>query len=138
MYASAFHHCFYITTICIFYKSNAKFWKKDGVTAVKMFVDIFPVMTALSSVAIAWLKRPLNDSVYHYRQRTQEKLEEKVSVLKKDLVNVRESLSQTVLERDVLQGEKDAVSGALSKVRTGIEKEQVRLTHRTSVSDNSV
>lgn len=37
-------------------------------------------------------------------------------MLKKDLVTFRENLSQAMLERDVLQGEKESVTGALSKV----------------------
>ena len=40
-----------------------------------------------------------------------------MSALKKELVTVKESLNQTILEKDVLQNAKDGLNGALSKVR---------------------
>ncbi|KAG6921595.1 ciliary rootlet coiled-coil, rootletin family member 2, partial [Chelydra serpentina] len=50
-------------------------------------------------------------------QRSLEQLEEKTSALKKELVVVKESLNQAILEKDVLENEKEGVSCALSKVR---------------------
>lgn len=40
-----------------------------------------------------------------------------MSVLKKELVNVKESLNQAMLEKDVLESAKEGLSKALSKVR---------------------
>lgn len=40
-----------------------------------------------------------------------------MSALKKELVTVKESLNQTILEKDVLETAKEGLSGALSKVR---------------------
>lgn len=51
-----------------------------------------------------------------FRQRSLEQLEEKMSALKKELVTVKESLNQTMLEKDLLESAKEGLSGALSKV----------------------
>lgn len=51
------------------------------------------------------------------RQRSLEQLEEKTSALKKELVVVKESLNQAILEKEVLENEKEGISHALFKVR---------------------
>lgn len=57
------------------------------------------------------------DLVLVLRQRSLEQLEEKMSTLKKDLVTIKESLNQAMLEKEVLESAKEGLSGALSKVR---------------------
>uniref|UniRef100_A0A8C0IU23 Ciliary rootlet coiled-coil, rootletin family member 2 n=1 Tax=Chelonoidis abingdonii TaxID=106734 RepID=A0A8C0IU23_CHEAB len=56
------------------------------------------------------------------RQRSLEQLEEKTSALKKELVVVKESLNQAILEKDMLENEKECVSCALSKAKTNSAK----------------
>lgn len=51
-----------------------------------------------------------------FRQRSLEQLEERHSTLRKELVSVKEALSQVTLQKEVLEDEKGSLTQALSKV----------------------
>lgn len=67
------------------------------------------------------LRRPHGPDLWFWdlSQGRLEQLEDKVSGLKKELVLAREALNAARLQRDLLEGEKEAVRGALARVRRG-------------------
>lgn len=77
-----------------------------------------PLLQELTAGDSSWEKcRLLPTLLFVHSHKQLEQLEGKRSGLAKELVEVREALSSTTLQRDMLQAEKAEVAEALTKVR---------------------
>jgi len=56
--------------------------------------------------------------IVYFSERILEELEGKHSILRRELVTVKEALSQITLQKEVLEDDKASLALALSKVKT--------------------